>query len=113
MSLPRDHLLRASDIAAGTHRLSELTGLSRLQIELRTLGARDILDLAASGERFLYVLEGSGTVTPDGDGPADDGQADVRQTIATGDFLALEAGECARVKTDSTLTVLTGGISSS
>ena len=87
--------------------------LSRLQIELRTLDAPDTLDLAASGELFLYVLDGSGTVTPDGDGPADDGRAVVQQTIATGDFLALAAGECARVRTDSSLTVLTGGISSS
>lgn len=112
MSRPEDHLLRADEIAAGAERLSELTGLSRLQIELRTLAARDTLDLPASGELFLYVLDGSGTVTPDGDGPAGDGRADVRQTIETGDFLALAAGERARVKTESTLTVLTGGISS-
>ena len=113
MSRPEDHLLRADEIAAGAERLSELTGLSRLQIELRTLGARDTLELAASGELFLYVLAGSGTVTPDDEGLTDDGRADVRQTIATGDFLALEAGERAEVKTDSSLTVLTGGISSS
>ena len=60
MSRSQDHLLSAEQIARGERRLSELTGLSRMQIEMRTLTTQDNLTIEAAGEWFLYVLRGSG-----------------------------------------------------
>ncbi len=102
MNDPEHPLLKASRIEAGARRLSELTGLSRIRMEMRTLAPTETLSLDASGEQFLYVLDGSGTVMA----------ADEPLTIGTGDFLALNAGERAVIRAESTLTVLTGGLSS-
>jgi uncharacterized cupin superfamily protein len=102
MNDPKQLLLRAAAIASGQQHLGELTGLSRLAIDTHRLQAGDSLALPGGGERFLYVLEGAGTVTA----------KDEVEAVGTGDFVALQAAESATVLTDDTLTVLSGRLCS-
>jgi len=102
MSGPTHPLLRAAEIAAGRQRLGKLTGLSRLGIESHRLNAGDQLTLPDGSEQFLYVVDGTGTITG----------ADAQEAISSGDFITLEATDAATLMTEDTLTVLSGRLSS-
>jgi hypothetical protein len=103
MSDPNRHLLGAATIADGRRRLSELTGMSRLEIEASHLGPGERLPLPPGSERFLYIVAGAGFI---------DGADFEKQPISTGDFIALEVHEEAVLETSDSLTALSGRLSS-
>jgi len=102
MAKPTDHLVRTASMEAGMLALSALSGLSRLSIELHRLAATEQLPIPAGAERFLYVLEGSGSlrVQPQ----TDESTAE----IETGDFVALTPAEVAELHTEQGIAILLG-----
>ena len=102
MSKPRDHLVHTASLEAGRLALAKLTGLSRLNIDLHRLSATAQLSMPAGAERFLYVLEGSGSLRAHSAG------ANTTAALGTGDFVALTAAEVAELSTDPGITILLG-----
>jgi hypothetical protein len=103
LSEPADHLLRSATIAEGQRRLSELTGMSRLELQTSHLSAGERLLLPAGSERFLYMVAGAGFI---------EGADFEKQPVSAGDFIALEAHEEAALETRDSLTALSGRLSS-
>ena len=102
MSKPEDHLIRTAASEAGMLALSAMTGLERLDLALHRLSADEQLSSAAGRERFLYVLEGAGSLRTDA--TADGGRA----ALGAGDFVALAADESAELHTKHGISFLLG-----
>lgn len=98
MRKPEDHLVHTADLESATLALSELTGLSRLSFELQRLAAGSTFDSPPGAERFLYVLEGIGTLS------TTDDSAD----LGPGDFVALTPNESGRIATERGISCLLG-----
>lgn len=102
MNKPSDHLVRTNVLEAAKLALSELTGLARLSIEMHRLAPDEAVSIAADTERFIYVLEGTGSLS------AEQESDESVVALDTGDFVALAAGESGKLNTDQGITVLLG-----
>ena len=98
MSKPEDHLIRTGELEASRLALAEMTGLSRLNFELHRIAADGEWRSAPGGERFLYVLEGRGSLH------GTDESAD----LGPGDFLALAPADSAHLESDQGIQFLFG-----
>ena len=102
MDKPTDHLVRTAAIEAGKLDLSALSGLSRLGMALHRLAAAEQLAVPAGSERFIYVLEGSGSLRVQ---PAAD---ESTTPLENGDFVALAPAETAEIRSEQGIVILLG-----
>ncbi len=100
----KDHLVRTAELTAETLPLSQMTGHERLNLDMHRLGAAGSLDLQPGPERFLYVLEGSGSLHVQSEAEADPTVA----TLGPGDFVALLPEESAVLQADEAIAILLG-----
>lgn len=98
------HLVRAMAVREeGSRDLSGPAGMARLVLEEIRLppGGEAGIGADARGEQFLYVLAGTGTLSSRSQATG----------VVSGDFVALDAGEPAKLKNDGDgdLVCLRGG----
>ena len=93
MSKAEDHLIRPDSTgASATRELGRLTGMSRLSVEEHRLGSLAPINLPSGRERFLYALEGSGSIVCN---PGGDQIVEEPVLLGPGDFVTLLPGESA------------------
>jgi len=102
MSNAEDHLIHTAADAAGMLDLSTRAGLGRLSLEMHRLLSGERLNSTAGTERFLYVLNGAGSLRSDADAVSE------TMDIGGGDFIALTEDESAVLNTNQGIAVLIG-----
>ncbi len=102
MGKPDDHLVHTARNDAPVLDLGAMTGLARLAIERRRLEHGEHRQISAGTERFLYVLDGAGSLRSETEAATES------VTLGAGDFVALTPDESAILSTDQGIAVLIG-----